>query len=332
MRSSILRLLACLALTAPPILAGGGGGGTTVVDTFTGGVNLGGWSYGGIPDGTFANGGNPGAFHGSQVDTFAPQLRTTTPGSDFLGDYKAKNVVSLGVDLRTISTQFPFAREATLMLSNGTCTVFRLGTDFVPQVAEGWKSIDVAIDPHSATLPAGWAVLGGSSCTDPDAAWSTVMSNVTEVRWFYGHPEFFFIFDIWQVGADNLRIANVSPWTDLGGGTVGINGQPTATGFGTLQANTAIGLSLVQAPPSTIAGLWMSIASTPFNVLGGTLYANPLAADLYFTTTPAGTLSGQTIFPPGFPVGSSLYFQFLCYDPSTLHDITLSNGLRATVP
>src|SRR5262245_47462892 len=49
----------------------------TFVETFDGGSNTGGWTYGG-PGSIPASGGNPGAYLNSgSIDTFAPQLRTT---------------------------------------------------------------------------------------------------------------------------------------------------------------------------------------------------------------------------------------------------------------
>jgi hypothetical protein len=180
------------------------------IETFDGGVNAGGWTYGNTIEGIDASGGNPGAFlHNSLIDTFAPQLSTSNSSNPFLGNYRALGVQSLGVDLKTFSTNFPFLREATLMLSNGGCTVYTLGTELVPQVAEGWKSFDYQVDSASTAMPSGWLPFGG--CTDPDTAWNTVMTNVTEVRFFYGDPTFFFIFDQWNVGADNPRISTAPP-------------------------------------------------------------------------------------------------------------------------
>jgi hypothetical protein len=54
-------------------------------------------------------------------------------------------------------------------------------------------------------MPPGWNVL---NCTGTaDAAWNTVITDVDRVIWFYGDPTFFYIFDIWDVGMDNARVA-----------------------------------------------------------------------------------------------------------------------------
>lgn len=260
-------------------LLGGTASAQNYVEDFDGNVNLGGWTYGNTIEGIDASGGNPGAFlHNSVIDTFAPQLRTTTASSPFLGDYRALGVQSLGVDLNTIALNFPALREATLMLSSGACSIYFLGTDTVPQAGAGWKSFDFTFDASSTTMPAGWFPYG--SCSDPDTAWNTVMTNVTEVRYFYGDPTFFYIFDQWNVGADNMRISTAfgtptgTPYCFGDGsgtacpcGNFGGSGEGCANSTGqgaTLQASggtsvfaNAIRFTATQLPPSRPALLFV---------------------------------------------------------------------------
>lgn len=190
------------------------------VETFTGGSNSGLWTLG--PPSTFpSSGGNPTWYLESTVDTFAPQPRSQNASSPFGGDWRAKGVRSVGIDLRTVAVQFPFDRELTLMLGNdnGTpadpfddCIVYFLGTRRVPQVAQGWRSFDFSVDSASTSMPAGWTLSSQSgSCTDANAAWNTVITDVSYVQYFYGNPEFFFIFDMWTVGLDNARISDELP-------------------------------------------------------------------------------------------------------------------------
>jgi hypothetical protein len=192
------------------------------LETFDNGSNVGSWSLG--PPATFpSSGGNPDWYLETLVDTFAPQPRSFDKSSPFGGDWRAKGVASVGIDLRTLSVQFPFDRELTLVLGwdNGTpvnitddCIVYFLGTQRVPQVAEGWRSFDFFVDAQSPTLPAGWKLSSsGGGCTDPDAAWNQIITDVSYVEFFYGNPEFFFIFDQWVVGLDNARIAAELPAT-----------------------------------------------------------------------------------------------------------------------
>jgi hypothetical protein len=186
-------------------------------ETFDGGSNTGGWTLG--VGSSFPNaGGNPGAYlHSDIVDTFAPQPRSSG-SSVFTGNWRAQGVAAVGIDLRTFFVQFPFDRELSLILSDtkGTNTpldddsVYFLGTRRVPQIAEGWRSFDFYVDTQSTVLPLGWQVLqsqGGGA----DAVWNQVVTNVGEVRFFYGDPTNFFIFDQWQVGLDNARIAAQVP-------------------------------------------------------------------------------------------------------------------------
>lgn len=184
------------------------------VETFDAGTNLGGWGYSSAFNVIESSGGNPGAYmHNSLTDTFAPQVFTSPGSNPFHGDWRAMGIDSFGVDLITHSTQFPFQREVTLILTNGTCSVFYLGTGLVPQPGTGWDSFDFNIDSASTSMPAGWAPLG--QCIDPVALWNSVITDVTEVRIFYGHPEFFFIFDQWDVGMDNARISGGPTGTPL---------------------------------------------------------------------------------------------------------------------
>ncbi|MCB9897009.1 MAG: hypothetical protein H6825_03280 [Planctomycetes bacterium] len=319
-----LALLAAVLLFLLPTDARANG----TVDTFTGASNPSGWTWG--PPSQFPpGGGNPGSFLRSQPDTFAPQLHTTVAGSPFHGDWRAMQVSSVGVDLRTISTQFAFQRECTLILTSGSgCQVYFLGTDFVPQVAEGWKSFDFAVDAASTTLPAGWSVL--NPCGSDDQTWNTVITDVTEVRFFYGDPTFFFIFDIWDVGADNPRLECGSPFTDLGHGLAGTNGVPTLTGTGTLAAGSPTTLALDGALGSstTYFVLGASLLSAPFK--GGVLVPSPDVV-IPVPTSPSGELDLAFAWPVLAP-GTTIAFQHWIADGAGPAGFAASNGLLATQP
>src|SRR5262249_50062334 len=152
--------------------------------------------------------------------------------SPFSGDYRAQKIVSLGTDLITNSTQFQNQRPLSLILSNGDCKIYFVGAKLVPQPGQGWRPFDFALDSQSMTMPSGWAILDGS-CTDNDAAWNAVITNVKQITFFYGDPTFLFFDDIWNIGADNVRIYS-DPFIDLGGGLAGAAGLPKLAGSGTL--------------------------------------------------------------------------------------------------
>ncbi len=304
-------------------------GSVIFTDTFEGGVNSAGWTYG-PPQNLPASGGNPGAYLKATMDTFAPSLRTNSPSSAFTGDYRSSKVTSIGVDLRTLATQFAFSREATLVLWSGTCAVYRLGTDFVPQVNQGWKPIDVPVPSQSATMPSGWAVHPSSTCLQPNATWNQVITNVTKVEFFYGDPTFFFIFDIWTVGADNIRITRDLDWTDLGHALAGTSGLPTLSGTGALSAGSNVTISLANARPNSAALLITGLSQLNQPFLGGVLVPNVASTNfvLPIQTNGAGAISLPTTWPAGVPSGTPIVLQYWIADPVAVFGAAASNGLQ----
>ena len=123
-----------------------------------------------------------------------------------------------------------------------------------------------------------------------------------------------------------------SPWTDLGGGTVGVDGQPTLNGSGSLSAGSPAYITLSRAPSQAPMVAWISLAPTPFAALDGTVHAFPYTSQLLLTAGFFGSYTAITTWPAGFPPGTEIWFQFLVADPGSPHGITLSNGLLATTP
>jgi hypothetical protein len=293
------------------------------------GANTGGWSWG--PAGVVESaGGNPGSWLHVSTDTFAPQLFTTVQSPEFTGNWRARKVASIGVDLITDNTQFAFERPLSVIISSGACEIAFVGSAMVPQVAEGWKPFDFAIDSQSTTMPPGWFVYSGP-CTQPNAAWNGVMQNVTQVRFFYGDPTFFFIFDIWNVGADNVRIYS-DAFTTLGGALAGSNGLPALSGKGTLAPHSPVTLALSSAKPSSTAALFIGLSAINAPFKGGTLIPD---ADVLITGLPvsgAGTLSLASNWPTGLPPGLSLWFQEWIVDAAGPQGFSATNGLLAVTP
>ncbi len=211
MTSSRHLLTACLAvLIATPLAA------SEFVETFDGGSNVGGWTYYAPNESIPQTGGNPGAYLRAEgLDTFAPWPRTPLGvASIFTGDYRAMNVVSVGVDLATFYVDFSAGeRNCTIMLysDNGTpgffdddWAAFKLG-EFVPEPGEGWRSFDFAIPSQDTDWPAGWdSIQFGPASPAPD--WNALMANVASVGFHYGDPTWFYIFQMWILGLDNPRI------------------------------------------------------------------------------------------------------------------------------
>lgn len=206
-------------IVAALLVAASAQGATTTV-MFEDGVNTGLWTYGvgmSIP----SSGGNPGRYLRSDgLDTFAPQLRTQG-SSIFTGDYRAAGVTALGVDLQTFAVDFSAAgRPLSLLLvsnngtpgnSNDDYAAYIVGNSNIPVPGEGWKSFSFDVPSSSQALPAGWNFIqfGSQSPANPD--WNDVITGVDQVIFFYGDPEFFFIFQMWALGADNLSITTAPP-------------------------------------------------------------------------------------------------------------------------
>ena len=124
----------------------------------------------------------------------------------------------------------------------------------------------------------------------------------------------------------------LSLWTDLGGGTVGIAGQPTLTATSELHIGCDLAVDLAQAPPAGLTLLWAAFSSTPFSALGGTVHTFPYDVQQLLVTDAAGAIHLEVPVPASTPPGLELYFQFVVQDVSTLHGLTLSNAVTATVP
>lgn len=187
----------------------------TVVRTFDGASNPDGWNWG-FGNSFPAAGGNPGAYLRTDgLDTFAPQPRTTVANSPFLGNLRAAGVVSIGVDLAAFSNNTTGGRPLTLMLMHNNGTPSNPSDDTaayfkgpnIPSLGQGWVSYDFNVPTEQTSLPAGWELLNmGDSGSPAIHTWNQVVENVSQVRFFYGDPTMFFIFQTWSLGMDNLRI------------------------------------------------------------------------------------------------------------------------------
>ena len=200
-----------ILLAAAPALA------ETFTETFDGGSNVGGWTFGTGNEVVESSGGNPGAYlHDTFVDTYAPQPHTSQP-SIFTGDLRQLGVSRIGIDLITFSVDFSAeGRPLTLMLISDQGTpgnfdddwaAYLMGPSNVPLPGEGWISYSFNVPSQETSLPAGWATLAFGPSSPPDPDWNQVITNVAELRFFYGDPTMFFIFQGWNLGLDNPTIS-----------------------------------------------------------------------------------------------------------------------------
>lgn len=191
----------------------------TFTETFDGGSNSGGWTFGNPFYETIEpDGGNPGAFYrNSFLDTFAPQAITTQPSIFSSQNYRLLGVQSLSVDIAIFYVDFSSAgRNMSILLTNeaGTpddwsddCTVYKVGKKVAPAPDGTWHSYTFEVPAKAKGLPEGWGVLG-LTCPGYDLkeAWKVVTSNVNRVNFFVGDPTLFYIFQVWDIGMDNPTI------------------------------------------------------------------------------------------------------------------------------
>ncbi|RKY17954.1 MAG: hypothetical protein DRQ55_14575 [Planctomycetota bacterium] len=121
-------------------------------------------------------------------------------------------------------------------------------------------------------------------------------------------------------------------WQDLGGGTEGLDGVPLLTCMGPLNAGSPLGAELSHAQPGGLALLWVSFASAPINIFGGTLHTLPVGFELLIVNDGSGGFAASTPFPAGVPSGAEMVFQFLCQDDAAPFNKTLTDGLLGTTP
>lgn len=190
----------------------------TETTTFNNGTNEPGWEYGGPGDVISSMGGNPHwRLRSSGLDTFAPQPRTGWGVSSlWTGNYRERNVTRIGVDLLTEAVDFSAAeRPLSLILvsDNGTpgnfdddWGAYTIGATDVPIPGEGWRTFLFDIPVRATAPPANWTIIQFGFKSPPSPDWNALLQNVSQVRFFYGHPEFFFIFQMWDVSLDNALV------------------------------------------------------------------------------------------------------------------------------
>jgi hypothetical protein len=199
--------------------------GETFVEGFEQFSNEGGWNLGLAPgEAIETSGGNPGFWLHSPALDAAIVRASSTPGveSRFTGDYRAAGVTALGLDAITLHVDFSAEeRPMTVMLfdDNGTpgeftddSWVYHVGGKNIPIPGDGWQSYSFEIPSDSEALPAGW--VAGSDFNapprDPDAIWGAVVRGVDYVVFNWHDPDFFAIFQMWDVGVDNISITSGS--------------------------------------------------------------------------------------------------------------------------
>lgn len=195
-------------------------------DTFDNGTNPNGWNF--VPwDVIESSGGNPGGWlHADGWDTYYPILKAgASAAAPWTGDFIASGVVRISLDAQTVRTDFPvnggFAMSLLLRDDRGTAGVddddyaYFVGPE-IPLPGDGWKHFDFAVPSRcGVSLPPGWrgGWSGDAVHFRPGVTWQDVLASVDRVEIWWSDPANFAIFQMWEVGADNLAIATAPPLT-----------------------------------------------------------------------------------------------------------------------
>ena len=202
----------------------------TTVETFETGTNEGEWSWGtGTEDFVDFN-GNPGRYlRESHLVTFTPRASTSFGvQSVFTGNYRDRNVASVGIDMAIASVDGGVAgRTVTLILLNDNGTPEDLEDDWgaftvtdLPLPPTGvagvtgendilqWTSYDIAVPSQSARLPAGWSWISRNQLR-PNGSWARLMRDVDHVGFIMGDPAQLYPLFTWDVALDNPRITTI---------------------------------------------------------------------------------------------------------------------------
>jgi hypothetical protein len=120
-------------------------------------------------------------------------------------------------------------------------------------------------------------------------------------------------------------------WANLGNALAGTNGEPVATGEGSLVGGDPTTLRLTSALEN--ASVAVIAGSTQVNApfYGGVFVPNPDII-LFFPTDGAGELQGTAAWPENVPSGAPTFFQFWVFDAGGPFGFAASNALRATAP
>jgi len=295
----MLGTLLFLALAAPQ------------TDTFDNGSNPNGWNF--VPwDVLESAGGNPGGWlHADGWDTYFPSLKSgAAAAAPWSGDFITSGVSRISLDAQTVRTDFPVAGGFFLSLllrdDKGTAAVddddyaYFVG-DEIPLPGNGWKHFDFDVPSRCAVgLPPGWhgGWSGDGQHFRPGVSWQDVVSSVDRVEIVWSDPSAFAIFQMWEVGADNLEIATSSALTLLPPtpGTAGMANQFRAV-------NAAPGGSVVFAAARSTGSTAARCNGRPLTL--GLASARPLGSA---TADASGTAAISVLVPPGL-AGASVQLQ-----------------------
>jgi hypothetical protein len=187
------------------------------VESFEGGINAGGWTFGAPVEGIQPTGGLPGAyFRGSQLDTTIPFLRTGIGGSSpFVGNYRAARVSFVVASLKVFATDFPIGTRSPAVIlynDNGTPAdplddwgAYSMSPESLAVVGE-WGTCGFSVPSDQTVRPPGWTMIDFGPNVPPGRNWDTLTQDVDRLMISFGDPSLIYIFQMWDVGADQISI------------------------------------------------------------------------------------------------------------------------------
>lgn len=118
------------------------------------------------------------------------------------------------------------------------------------------------------------------------------------------------------------------PWSDLGFAKGGALGDPLLYGNGPLTSGSASEIVLENAPPSSLAVLFIGLnqGNAPFK--DGTLVPVPILLQINLFSNPAGGVTLPFVVPAGL-AGFPIYFQYGLDDATATKGVGLSNAIEA---
>ena len=202
----------------------------TTVETFETGTNEGTWTWGTDNEYFVESDENSGRYlRASRLADFTPRASTSFGiQSVFTGDYHARNVASVGIDMAIASVIGNVTgRKVTLILLNDNGTPENLRDDWgafsvtdlpIPPTGVAgitsendilqWASYDIKVPSQSQTLPAGWSWIARNEVRR-NGSWGRLMRDVDYVGFILGDPAQLYPLFTWDVALDNPRITTI---------------------------------------------------------------------------------------------------------------------------
>ena len=119
-------------------------------------------------------------------------------------------------------------------------------------------------------------------------------------------------------------------WINIGFALSGVSGPPQLQGSGKIASGERAKIVLLDAAPSSLAMLFVSLSADPQPFKGGTLVPAAPAFHLAIVTDSTGGIELSISGSAGLPAGLDLVMQYAIVDASALQGVALSNALQTS--